>query len=91
VVSLGTLIPDNRARLRKLHSTKLERPRAMTLNDELEVIDETIAELEGRRIEIIHKMETLNVEIPSNFQGNLLGFPKSSIVVSKYSKKGDVW
>ncbi len=63
----------------------------MTLNDELEVIDETIAELESRRIEIINRMESVKVEPSSNRDRNVLQFPRSSVVASTYTTARHVW
>jgi hypothetical protein len=63
----------------------------MTLNDELVVIDETIAELETRRIDIISRMEVLKRQIGSSRDGNLLPFPRPSVMVSRYNKARHVW
>jgi hypothetical protein len=63
----------------------------MTLKDELEVIDETIAELESRRIDIINRMEVVKRKLGSNRDGNLLPFPNPSVVISRYSKTRHVW
>jgi hypothetical protein len=43
----------------------------MTLKDELEVIDETIAELESRRIDIINRMKVMKLNLGSNRGGIL--------------------
>jgi len=61
----------------------------MTLNDELAVIDETIAELEDRRTEIIHRLE---VSARATAAGNLLQFPnRPAVVVTSYGAPRHVW
>jgi hypothetical protein len=61
----------------------------MTLKDELAVIDETIAELEGRRTEIIHKMGSA-IRVAS--AGNLLEFPnQSDVVVTRSKTRNPIW
>jgi 5,10-methylene-tetrahydrofolate dehydrogenase/methenyl tetrahydrofolate cyclohydrolase len=66
----------------------------MTINDELNVIDETIAELEGRRIEIINRMEVSGRPRAAAMvsSANVVEFPtRPSVVVSSYSNARHVW
>jgi hypothetical protein len=63
----------------------------MTLKDELKIIDETMAELESRRIDIINRMEVVKRKLGANRNSNLLPFPKPSVVVSRYNKTRHVW
>jgi tetrahydromethanopterin S-methyltransferase subunit B len=60
----------------------------MTLNDELTVIDETIAELEGRRTEIINRMDLTG----RTQTGNVITFPaRQGVVATSYSTPRHVW
>jgi hypothetical protein len=62
----------------------------MTLGDQLEVVDETIAQLERRRTEIIHRMYDANA--PASAVGNLLQFPnRASVVVASYGTPRHAW
>jgi hypothetical protein len=63
----------------------------MTLNDELQVIDETLAELENRRIEIINQMERVKVERSANRDTKVIQFPRLSVTVSTYRAARHVW
>jgi hypothetical protein len=60
----------------------------MTLNDELTVIDETIAELERRRTEIINRMDLTG----RTQAGNVITFPKRpGVVAASYTTPRHVW
>lgn len=48
----------------------------MTLTDELEVIDQTLAELDGRRTEIVNQM----VCKPTRQKGKLVQFPRRDAI-----------
>jgi hypothetical protein len=65
----------------------------MTLNDELLVIDETIAELEGRRTEIINRMEVSGrPKTTVAAATNLLSFPTPpAVVVTSYRAARHPW
>jgi hypothetical protein len=64
----------------------------MTLNDELLVIDETIAELEGRRTEIINRMEVSGWPHSTMRTSNLLAFPSQpAVVVTSYRAARHPW
>jgi hypothetical protein len=69
----------------------------MTLNDELLVIDETIAELDGRRTEIINRMEMTGRSrrpraAAMATSANVLAFPaRPSVLVSSYKAARHVW
>jgi hypothetical protein len=59
----------------------------MTLDDELEVIDQTLSELEGRRAEIIYAMESA----PKHTNSKLIQFPNpTAIGVQTYDKAAAV-
>ncbi len=63
----------------------------MTLNDELTVIDETIAELEGRRTELINRMDLSGRRRPKAGK-NVIEFPKRPAVVeASYQGARHVW
>jgi len=63
----------------------------MTLNDELIVIDETIAELEGRRTELINRMDLRGRRRPAADK-NVIEFPNgSSVVEARYHDARHVW
>jgi hypothetical protein len=64
----------------------------MTLNDELDVIDETIAELEGRRTDIINRMEVAGRPRTISSSNKVLSFPaRSEVVVTSYKSARHVW
>jgi hypothetical protein len=60
----------------------------MTLNDELIVLDETIAELEGRHTEIINRMD-----FPAQPQAaNVIRFPaRTAVAETTYGTARHVW
>jgi hypothetical protein len=61
----------------------------MTLDDELNVIDATIAELEECRTNIIHRMEA---SARATATGNLLQFPnRPAVVATSYGAPRHVW
>jgi hypothetical protein len=61
----------------------------MMIQDELEVIDQTISELEGRRVEIINRMEKLKDNLGSGKK--VIPFPKPAIAVISYTSPRHVW
>jgi hypothetical protein len=68
----------------------------MTLNDELQVIDETLSELEGRRTEIINRMEVTGRSRRRTravaTAANVIAFPaRSSVLVVSYKDSRHAW
>jgi hypothetical protein len=60
----------------------------MTLQDQLTVIDETIAKLEGRRTEIINRMDLSSRQ----HAVNVIVFPnRTAVVETTYSAGRHVW
>jgi hypothetical protein len=73
----------------ELRSAQVLRKANMTLDDELNVIDATIAELEERRTNIIHRMEA---SARATATGNLLQFPnRPAVVATSYGAPRHVW
>jgi hypothetical protein len=66
---------------------------SMTLNDELNVIDETIAELEGRRAEIINRITDRVSDADSSHQDSakILSFPNRVRVRKHSTIPGEGW
>jgi hypothetical protein len=60
----------------------------MTLADELDVIDQTIDELESRRVELIHKMVSLKTLAGGQ---NVIEFPGSSVTVRDSGSNLHAW
>jgi hypothetical protein len=65
----------------------------MTLNDELNVLDETIAELEGRRTELINRIANRVSDRGSLGRGssNVLDFPNRIRVSKSPIESADDW
>jgi hypothetical protein len=64
----------------------------MALNDELQVIDETIAVLENRRTEIVNQMESLSANRYSGGPSKVIQFPSITLIRVDKSKPGShVW
>jgi hypothetical protein len=63
----------------------------MTLNDELTIIDETLAELEGRRVEIINHMKIVTERVDHRGNLEIIPFPKHDVQVATYSVPRHVW
>jgi hypothetical protein len=65
----------------------------MTLDDELNVLDETIAELEGRRTELINRITNRVSDRASSGRGssNVLDFPTRIRVSKSPIESADDW
>ncbi|MBB5329449.1 hypothetical protein [Tunturiibacter gelidoferens] len=60
----------------------------ITLDDELEVIDQTIDELEARRVDLIHRMTA--VQQPTG-SGKVIRFPGVSVTVRDSGTHEHIW